>query len=223
MSFTPLTSSRSVIYTSPSSPYDDLQDLRNEMTSNLATVTSNLEAIETRMERQWDLMMAQFRVQSDQMSTQLQHLSVQLTNTPRPLTPMNIQSPPGTSIPETVLEEDEASDHASDNSSWLSSRPMITEPAATPATLRYVPASVPITPASPLPPLPRSAPPAIPLSPPFGAPPPHPSRTLFGGGQNGSYGPRRTQGYISGYYWESGMPASPHLCVPRLELSLQGP
>ena len=110
MSFTPLTTLRSVIYTSPSSPYDDIQDLRHEMTNkNLDNATSNLEAIESRMEHQWDLMISQFCVQSNQMSTQLQHLSVQLANTPRPLTPMNIQSPPDSDpapviVPETIVE-----------------------------------------------------------------------------------------------------------------------
>ena len=109
MSFTPLTTSRSVIYTSLRSPYDNIQELRHEMTSNLDTITSNLEAIKTCMEGQWDLMMSQFRHQSDQMLTQVQHLSVQLANTPMPLTPMNIQSPPGSdAVPiivfETILE-----------------------------------------------------------------------------------------------------------------------
>ena len=37
------------------------------------------------------------------------------------------------------------------------------------------------------------------------------------------YGPRRTHEYISGYYWEPGIPVSSQVCVPWLELSLQGP
>jgi hypothetical protein len=94
MSFTPLTSSRSPVYTSPASPYDDIQDLRVEM-------SANLDSIETRMERQWDMMMTQFRLQADTMTVQLQTLSTQLANTPRPLLPSNIQSPPGT-VPETM-------------------------------------------------------------------------------------------------------------------------
>ncbi len=83
MSFTPLTSSRSLIYTSPSSPSDDIQDLR------LKLMTS-LETIESRMDRQWDTMMTQFRMQTEQMTSQFKHLLVQLgteTLTPRSLIP----------------------------------------------------------------------------------------------------------------------------------------
>jgi hypothetical protein len=95
MSFTPLTGSHSIVYTSLSSPYDDIQDLRLEL-------TSSLETIETRMERQWDMMMLQFRTQTDQMTTQFKTLSNQLAaSTPSSLSLSHLQPPPGI-IPETV-------------------------------------------------------------------------------------------------------------------------
>jgi hypothetical protein len=121
MSFTPLTSSCSLVYTSPSSPYDDIQDLRIEL-------TSNLETIEARMDQQWDMMMTQFRTQSDQMTSQFNHLAVQLgteASTSRPLTPSTtLQPPPGIDQqPETVVSEDSV--HEPDNPSWLHGPPLV--------------------------------------------------------------------------------------------------
>ena len=126
MSFTPLTSSRSLVYTSPSSPYDDIQDLRLEL-------TSNLETIEAHMDRQWDMMMTQFRTQTDQMTSQFNLLSVQLASsasaasTPRPLTPSTTLQPPPGIEPETVSEGSTGSVHPSDNPSWITGPPLVTQ------------------------------------------------------------------------------------------------
>ena len=111
MSFTPLTSSRSLVYTSPSLSYDNVQDLRLEM-------TNSLESIEACMDHQWDMMLTQLCTQADQMTTILQQLAA---STPRPLTPSNLQSPPGTVVLETITE---GSEHESDNSTWVQGQPM---------------------------------------------------------------------------------------------------
>ena len=182
-------------------------------------MTHSLESIEARMDRQWEMMLTQFRTQADQMTTISQQLAA---STPRPLTPSNLQSPPGTVVvPETISE---GSEPDMDNSSWLQGRPLVVEPHAPPTsghnplivgarTIRY--ASV-VTPGSH-------------TFPHTGRPSPPPStRSLFGGSQSGSgagalYGTQRTRTYLSGYYWEPGLPESPQSSIPWLELSLQGP
>jgi hypothetical protein len=192
MSFTPLTSSRSLVYTSPSSPYDDIQDLRVEL-------TSNLETIEARMDRQWDMMMTQFRTQSDQMTSQFNHLAVQLgteASAPRSLTPATtLQPPPGIDQqPETVVSEDSV--HEPDNPSWLHGPPLVTQtqdsrspsylpPVVGSRSIRYAPVN--ITPGT------APVPPAASTLAPSTLPPHHhssnrtPPRSLFslGGSQSG--------------------------------------
>ena len=238
MSFTPLTTSQSLVYTNPSSPYDDIQDLRIEM-------STNLESIEIKMERQWDMMMVQFCTRAKQMTTQLQRLSVQLTNTPRPLTPSHLQSPPGPQ-PETIYEDDDQSSisvtsSTADNTAWLhSGRPMPHRmpsiPTVSPSATHTAPAAAPApSAAAPAPylayaPVTASAPgttgsygPRRDTSIP---PPPAPSRALFGGGNGGtggSYGPCCTKRYLSGYYWEPGLPPKYNIGVSWLEVSLHGP
>jgi hypothetical protein len=175
-------------------------------------------------DRQWDTMMTQFRMQTDQMTSQFNHLSVQLgteASTPRPLTPSNIQPPPGTAAPPEVDTVSEDSVHEADNPAWLHGRPMTGPPSYQPPvvgarSIRYTPVAA-VTPQT------TTAPPyTAPIS---------SSRSLFGGSQSGRsyngngapYGPRRTHEYLSGYYWEDGMTPASSVSVPWLKLSLQGP
>jgi hypothetical protein len=187
-------------------------------------------------------MMTQFRTQSDQMTSQFNHLAVQLgteASTPRPLTPSTtLQPPPGIDQqPETVVSEDSV--HEPDNPSWLHGPPLVTQtqdsrspsylpPVVGSRSIQYAPVN--ITPGT------APVPPAASTLAPSTLPPHHhssdrtPPRSLFslGGSQSGrgngaQYGPRRTEEYLSGYYWEQGMSQVSLITVPWLELSLQGP
>ncbi len=138
MLFTPLTTSCSLVYTSPSSPYNDIQDLRLKLTTSLVT-------IEARMDRQWDTMMTQFRLQTDQMTSQFNHLSVQLgteASTPRSLTPSNLQPPPGITIPVDTETVSNDSAHAPDNSAWLHGHPLVVTEPTPDGTSTYQPPTV---------------------------------------------------------------------------------
>jgi hypothetical protein len=194
--------------------------------------------------------MLQFRTQTDQMTSQFQTLSLQLAlSTPRPLTPSNLHLPPGTTpdIVDTVYDSD-ASDsvkHAPDNPiTWLKGPPMVASASSATApttyhlpivgtcTIRYSPVAATITPHVTV----KDSSPSPSSSQPPAAQPP--SWALFSGngsnhsrsygsqsphqGNGSTYGPHCTHEYISGYYWESGMPVCSQVCVPWLELSLQG-
>ena len=181
--------------------------------------------------------MPQFRMQTDQMTSQFNHLSVQLASaasTPRPLTPSHLQPPPGT-VPQVDTETvSDDSVHKPDNTTWLHGPPLVTDGAHPPIigarSIRYtsVAAVTPQT-ASSAPPS-SSAPTPTPTLP---FPSRLPSCTLFslGGSQSGHhgqgngapYGPQRTQEYLSGYYWDFGMPTTSPVSVPWLELSLHSP